>query len=134
MLDLTIDIVGSYLFGLVLFAVMFGYFSLAEFLQKWSDAGPQYKKWIRRGGHLTLMFVYSLLIPTRLSSDASCCRARRKWLRTVESGNSRMAPISLELKSLKYYFISYRSVGIYQEAATNRIFQDLFKFVTRNHI
>ena len=62
MLDLTIDIVGSYLFGLVLFAGMFGYFSLAEFLQKWSDAGAQYKKWIRRGGHLTLMLVYSLLI------------------------------------------------------------------------
>jgi len=31
----------------------------------------------------------------------------------------------VELKSLKYYFISFRNVGIYQEAATNRIFNDL---------
>ena len=33
----------------------------------------------------------------------------------------------IELKSLKYYFISYRNVGIYQEAATDRIFSDLHK-------
>ncbi len=32
----------------------------------------------------------------------------------------------VELKSLKYYFVSYRNVGIYQEAATNRIYNDLF--------
>lgn len=32
----------------------------------------------------------------------------------------------VELKSLKYYFVSYRNVGIYQEDATNRIFTDLF--------
>jgi 7-cyano-7-deazaguanine reductase len=31
----------------------------------------------------------------------------------------------VELKSLKYYFISFRNVGIYQEAATNRIYSDL---------
>ncbi|MBT4511899.1 MAG: NADPH-dependent 7-cyano-7-deazaguanine reductase QueF [Chloroflexi bacterium] len=31
----------------------------------------------------------------------------------------------VELKSLKYYFISFRNVGIYQEAATKRIYQDL---------
>jgi 7-cyano-7-deazaguanine reductase len=33
----------------------------------------------------------------------------------------------VELKSLKYYFTSYRSVGIYQEHATARIFEDLRK-------
>ena len=27
----------------------------------------------------------------------------------------------VELKSLKYYFVSFRNVGIYQEAATKRI-------------
>ncbi len=32
----------------------------------------------------------------------------------------------VELKSLKYYLVSYRNVGIYQEDATNRIFTDLF--------
>lgn len=32
----------------------------------------------------------------------------------------------VELKSLKYYFLSYRNVGIYQEPATARIYQDLF--------
>ena len=31
----------------------------------------------------------------------------------------------VELKSLKYYFVSFRNVGIYQEAATKRIFDDL---------
>jgi 7-cyano-7-deazaguanine reductase len=31
----------------------------------------------------------------------------------------------IELKSLKYYYTSFRSVGIYQEAATDRIFNDL---------
>ncbi len=31
----------------------------------------------------------------------------------------------VELKSLKYYFISFRNVGIYQEEATDRIFRDL---------
>ncbi len=32
----------------------------------------------------------------------------------------------VELKSLKYYFISFRNVGIYQERATQRIFEDLY--------
>ncbi len=32
----------------------------------------------------------------------------------------------VELKSLKYYVMSFRSVGIYQEHATARIAQDLF--------
>jgi len=33
----------------------------------------------------------------------------------------------IELKSLKYYYTSFRNVGIYQEAATDRIFKDLEK-------
>lgn len=32
----------------------------------------------------------------------------------------------IELKSLKYYMMSYRNVGIYQEHATARIAEDLF--------
>ena len=31
----------------------------------------------------------------------------------------------VELKSLKYYFISFRNVGIYQEAVTKKIYLDL---------
>ncbi len=31
----------------------------------------------------------------------------------------------VELKSLKYYFISFRNVGVYQEEATSIIFNDL---------
>ncbi len=31
----------------------------------------------------------------------------------------------VELKSLKYYITSFRNVGIYQEAATKRIYDDL---------
>ena len=34
-----------------------------------------------------------------------------------------------ELKSLKYYITSYRNVGIYQEAATNKIFNDFNKII-----
>ncbi|HEU4763841.1 MAG TPA: preQ(1) synthase [Gemmatimonadales bacterium] len=33
----------------------------------------------------------------------------------------------VELKSLKYYVLSYRNVGIYQEHATAKIAQDLFQ-------
>ncbi len=33
----------------------------------------------------------------------------------------------VELKSLKYYVVSYRNVGIFQEHATARIAEDLFK-------
>jgi 7-cyano-7-deazaguanine reductase len=35
----------------------------------------------------------------------------------------------VELKSLKYYFISFRNVGIYQEAVTKRIYDDLKKLL-----
>jgi 7-cyano-7-deazaguanine reductase len=31
----------------------------------------------------------------------------------------------VELKSLKYYYLSYRNVGIYQEDMTNRLYNDL---------
>jgi len=33
----------------------------------------------------------------------------------------------VELKSLKYYVISYRSVGIFQEHATAKVAEDLFR-------
>lgn len=33
--------------------------------------------------------------------------------------------LCIELKSLKYYFQSFRNVGIYQEKVTNRIYNDL---------
>lgn len=32
----------------------------------------------------------------------------------------------LELKALKYYFISFRNVGIYQEAVTDRLAKDIW--------
>lgn len=35
----------------------------------------------------------------------------------------------VELKSLKYYVMSYRNVGIYQEHATARIAEDLFSLL-----
>jgi 7-cyano-7-deazaguanine reductase len=35
----------------------------------------------------------------------------------------------VELKSLKYYLISFRSVGIFQEHATGRIAEDLFRIL-----
>jgi 7-cyano-7-deazaguanine reductase len=35
------------------------------------------------------------------------------------------ARLCIELKSLKYYFTSFRNVGIYQEGVTARIYKDL---------
>ncbi len=40
----------------------------------------------------------------------------------------------VELKSLKYYFVSFRNVGIYQEAATKRIFDDLSTLLDTSRI
>jgi 7-cyano-7-deazaguanine reductase len=40
----------------------------------------------------------------------------------------------LELKSLKYYLTSYRYVGIYQEAATNRLFKDIYKVLKPKYL
>ena len=40
----------------------------------------------------------------------------------------------IELKSLKYYLISFRNVGIYQEALTNRIYKDLKKVLKPRYL
>ncbi|MBP7792237.1 MAG: NADPH-dependent 7-cyano-7-deazaguanine reductase QueF [Candidatus Goldbacteria bacterium] len=40
----------------------------------------------------------------------------------------------VELKSLKYYFISFRNVGIYQEKVTDRIFKDLKKILKPEYL
>ena len=40
----------------------------------------------------------------------------------------------VELKSLKYYYISYRNVGIYQEKVTDRIFNDLKKTLVPKYL
>lgn len=42
--------------------------------------------------------------------------------------------LCVELKSLKYYFVSFRNVGIYQEAATNRIFKDLWQLLKPRYL
>ena len=40
----------------------------------------------------------------------------------------------IELKSLKYYVMSYRSVGIFQEHATAKIAEDLFRVLDPRRI
>ncbi len=40
----------------------------------------------------------------------------------------------VELKSLKYYFMSYRNVGIYQEAVTDRIYRDIYKVLSPKYL
>lgn len=40
----------------------------------------------------------------------------------------------IELKSLKYYIISFRNVGLYQEAVTKRIYEDLRQFLNTSRI
>ena len=68
----------------------------------------------------------------------------RQYIRTVSPEFSAVCPFSglpdiaeltieyypegglcIELKSLKYYITSFRNVGIYQEAVTKRIYNDL---------
>ncbi len=40
----------------------------------------------------------------------------------------------IELKSLKYYIVSFKDVGIYQEEATRRIYEDLKKVLETERI
>ncbi|MBW8773047.1 MAG: NADPH-dependent 7-cyano-7-deazaguanine reductase QueF [Gemmatimonadetes bacterium] len=40
----------------------------------------------------------------------------------------------VELKSLKYYVLSFRNVGIYQEHATAKVAEDLFKVLKPKRI
>ncbi len=40
----------------------------------------------------------------------------------------------VELKSLKYYFVSFRNVGIYQEEVTSKIFDDLYKILKPKYL
>jgi len=40
----------------------------------------------------------------------------------------------LELKSLKYYFVAYRNVGIYQEDVTSRIFKDIYRILKPRYL
>ena len=40
----------------------------------------------------------------------------------------------IELKSLKYYFVSFRNVGLYQEGVTKRIYEDLKQILNTNRI
>ena len=40
----------------------------------------------------------------------------------------------VELKSLKYYFTSFRNVGIYQEAVTKRIYHDLCRVLNTDRL
>lgn len=40
----------------------------------------------------------------------------------------------VELKSLKYYIVSFRNVGIYQEAVTRRIYLDMKKLLDTERI
>ena len=42
--------------------------------------------------------------------------------------------VALELKSLKYYLISFKNVGIYQEEVTKRIYKDLKKVLDTDKI
>jgi 7-cyano-7-deazaguanine reductase len=42
--------------------------------------------------------------------------------------------LCVELKSLKYYLLSYRNVGIYQEDATARLYKDLAKLLDAHEL
>ena len=59
----------------------------------------------------------------RSAPTADCRTSRCCGLRYVPSNSC------VELKSLKYYVTSYRSVGIFQEHATARLAEDLFRLL-----
>lgn len=40
----------------------------------------------------------------------------------------------IELKSLKYYYVSFRNVGIYQEAVTDKVFVDILKLLCPKYL
>ncbi len=42
--------------------------------------------------------------------------------------------LCLELKSLKYYLISFRNVGLYQEEVTNIIFKDIYELLRPGYL
>ncbi|MFH1226428.1 MAG: preQ(1) synthase [Planctomycetota bacterium] len=44
------------------------------------------------------------------------------------------AGLLVELKSLKYYLVSFRNIGIYQEAATDRIFKDIWRLLKPRYL
>jgi 7-cyano-7-deazaguanine reductase len=62
-----------------------------------------------------------------ISTDEWNCVCPFSGLPDFGTLNVRYVPgtVCLELKALKYYLTSYRSVGIYQEHAANRILEDL---------
>ena len=62
-----------------------------------------------------------------ISTDEWSCVCPFSGLPDFGTLTIRYVPVAvcLELKSLKYYVTSYRSVGIYQEHAANRILEDL---------
>lgn len=87
--------------------------------------------------------------PSILETFASNCQGLKKklpdqWITYQTAEFSAVCPFSglpdigtvvieyipqkkvVELKSLKYYFLSYRDVGIYQEHATQKIYLDLW--------
>ena len=67
--------------------------------------------------------------PAQVSIDTDEFTALCPWSGLPDYGILRISyvPLSLciELKSLKYYLLSYRDVGILQEHAANRILNDL---------
>ena len=64
-------------------------------------------------------------IEIRCPEFTSC--ARRPGSRTSARSSIRYTPdrTCIELKSLKYYLLDYRNQGIFYEAATNKILDDL---------
>ena len=67
--------------------------------------------------------------PSEVSIDTDEFTALCPWTGLPDHGNLTItympADLCMELKSLKYYLVSYRDVGIVQEHAANRILKDL---------
>ena len=67
--------------------------------------------------------------PTQVSMDTDEFTALCPWTGLPDYGNLTIdytpSDKLIELKSLKYYLLSFRDVGIVQEHAANRILQDL---------
>lgn len=64
-----------------------------------------------------------------ISSDEWSCVCPFSGLPDFGTLTVRYVPkeVCVELKSLKYYLVSYRNVGIYQEHAAHRVLEDLVR-------
>ena len=94
-----------------------------------TGAATQFDIALQNGIDLTIGGTYQLDNNTEVIVDTDEFTAVCPWTGLPDYGTLEIAYVPdqncIELKSLKYYLLSYRDVGIVQEHAVNRILKDL---------